>query len=145
MSTVLSFLVLTGLPAEATPTLIVQLILGTVLSGLVTLGWAYVATVTVGGWIAGETPKRAWVLAALGATALLGLRLIFPVLGLVPLQPDQQPVVFADHSAGVVRGWLLLAAAFVLESVPDAVVRGRGQRSYGRSSPVATPPGSGAG
>ena len=113
--------------------LVVQVILGTVLSGLVTLGWAYVATVTVGGWMAGETPKRAWVLAALGASALLGLRLIFSVLGLVPLQADQQPVVFVIIPLVSYAGWLLLAAAFAL-GLPTLVVRRRGQRSYGRST-----------
>ena len=82
VSTVLSFVVLTSLPAEATPMLVVQVLLGTMLSGLVTLGWAYVATVTVGGWIAGEAPKRAWALAAIGAFALLALRMIFPVRNL---------------------------------------------------------------
>ncbi len=143
VSTVLSFLVLTGLPDQATPILIVQLILGTVLSGLVTLGWAYVATVTVGGWMAAETPQRAWVLAALGALALLGLRLIFPVLGLVPLQADQQPVVFVITPLVSYAGWLLLAAAFVLGlPTPSSAVEDGAPTA---DRPEATPPGSGAG
>jgi hypothetical protein len=143
VSTVLSFLVLTGLPAEATPMLVVQVILGTVLSALVTLGWAYVATVTIGGWVAGETPKQAWALAAIGASALFGLRLIFAVLDLLTLSVDAQPFVFVIIPLVSYAGWLLLAAAFVLGlPTPSSAVE---DSSPMADRPVATPPGSGAG
>jgi hypothetical protein len=143
VSTVLSFLVLTGLPAEATPMLFVQVILGTVLSGLVTLGWAYVATVTIGGWAGGEMPRRSWALAAIGASLLFGLRLIFSVLGLLPVSADAQPFVFVIVPLVSYAGWLLLAAAFVLglPTLTPALEDGAATAD----PPAATPPGSAAG
>lgn len=45
--------------------------IGMVLTLMVTLAWAYLASMTVGGWLAGEQPNRAWGLGALAATYLL--------------------------------------------------------------------------
>jgi hypothetical protein len=127
---------------EVTPLLVVQLLVGVVLSGLETLAWAYVAVVAIGGWIAGDSPRRAWRLAAIGASALYGIRLIIPVLAFIPLDPTIVPlyliIAFVSYA-----GWLLLAAAFVLglpapASTPDAV------EAMG-DPPAATQPGSAAG
>jgi hypothetical protein len=113
-----------------------------ILSGLETLAWAYVAVVAIGGWISGDSPRRAWRLAAIGASALYGLRLIVPVLGFIPFDPAAVPVYLLFAFISYV-GWLLLAAAFVFglpapAPTPDAV------EAMG-DPPAATQPGSAAG
>jgi hypothetical protein len=132
VSTVLSLAGLATIQVEVTPMLLVQLAVGLILSGLETLAWAYVALVAIGAWISGDSPRRAWRLAAIGASALYGLRLIVPVMGFIPFDPAAVPVylIFAYVSYA---GWLLLAAAFVLGlPAPD---------SADVPEPTADPPG----
>jgi hypothetical protein len=142
VSTVLSLAGLATIQVEATPMVIVQLVIGVILSGLETLAWAYVAVVTIGGWISGDSPKRAWRLAAIGASALYGLRLIVPVLGFIPFDPAAVPVylIFAYVSYA---GWLLLAAAFVLGLPAPASADDAPEPTA--DPPAATQPGSAAG
>jgi hypothetical protein len=122
--------------------LVIQAISGTILSALVTFAWAYVTVVTVNGWIARERPRRAWLLAAIGSSALFALRLIFPALSLIPFDVTTVPVLpviaFVSYA-----GWLALAAAFVLglptPASADEVIEPTAD------PPGATQPGSAAG
>lgn len=57
--TVVSIGALTQVEFDASPTFLVQLVIGTVLSAFVTVAWAYLVTVTVGGWMAADAPHRA--------------------------------------------------------------------------------------
>ena len=84
VGSIVSLAPLTTIAVEATPTLLVQVIVGAILSVVVTFAWAYVAVVTISGRMAHEAPRRAWGVAALGASILFGFRLIFPALSLVP-------------------------------------------------------------
>ncbi len=113
VSTVLSITVLPGLLVDVTPMFVAQVVIGAIISGLVTFGWAYIATVTLGGWMAGEPPRRAWAVAAFGTSVLLAVRLLFPVLNLVLFDPQAVPVFWILASASYV-GWFMLAAAFLL-------------------------------
>jgi hypothetical protein len=142
ISTVLSLAGLATVQIEVTPLLVVQLIVGLILSGLETLAWAYVAVVAIGGWISGDRPRRAWRLAAIGASALYGLRLIVPVLGFIPLDPTIVPfyliIAYVSYA-----GWLLLAAAFVLGLPAPASADDDPEATA--DPPAATQPGSAAG
>lgn len=142
VSTVLSLAGLVSLQVEVTPMLVVQLVVGVILSGLETLAWAYVASVAIGGWITGDRPKRAWRLAAIGASALYGLRLIIPVLGFVALDPAIVPLYLIIAYVSY-AGWLLLAAAFLL-GLPTPSSSGDVAEST-VDPPAATQPGSAAG
>ena len=142
VSTVLSLTGLAIIQVEVTPMLVVQLVAGVILSGLETLAWAYVALIAIGGWISGDSPRRAWQLAAIGTSVLYGLRLIVPVLVLIPLDQTVMPVylIFAYVSYA---GWLVLAAAFVLGLPgPASEVDDAGPTA---DPPAATQPGSAAG
>jgi hypothetical protein len=144
VSTVLSLAGLATIGVEVTPLLVIQLVVGVILSGLETLAWAYVAVVAIGGWISGDSPRRAWGLAAIGASALYGLRLIVPVLGFIPFDPAAVPVylIFAYVSYA---GWLLLAAAFVLGLPTPASAGAAAETEATGDPPVATQPGSATG
>jgi hypothetical protein len=113
VGTIVSLTALTALPPDATPTLIVQVVIGVVLSAVVTFAWAYLAVVTISGWIAREAPRRAWRIAALATSILFGFRLIFPALSLVPFGPDSRPILsllaYISWTA-----WALLIVAFAL-------------------------------
>jgi hypothetical protein len=112
VSTVVSVAGVGSLPAEASLLFVIQFVLGIALSGLVTLAWVYLATVTLGGWLAGDTPKRAWTLGAIGTTLLLMLRLILPVLSLVPFDPGSVIVWIVPFIS--YAGWLAWMAAFAI-------------------------------
>jgi hypothetical protein len=130
--------------------LVVQLISGTILSALVTFAWAYVTVVTVSGWIAGEHPRRAWAVAAIGVSILFAIRLIFPVLGIVPFDPQTVPV-FSVIAYASYAAWLMLAAGFVLglptpaaAAADEAADEAPGDSATGDPR-AATQPGSAAG
>jgi len=144
VGSIVSLTALTALPADSTPTLIVQVVIGVVLSAVVTFAWAYLAVVTISGWMAHEAPRRAWGVAALATSILFGFRLIFPALSLVPFGPDSGPIlsVLAYISW---TAWALLIVAFALglpmtarsTSSPDADATG--------DPPAAISPGSAGG
>ena len=150
VGSLVSLTALTALPAESSPLLIVQVLIGVVLSAVVTFAWAYLAVVTISGWIARETPRRAWGVAALATSILFGFRLIFPALSLVPFGPDSRPflalLAYISWTA-----WALLIVAFVLglptltgsadASAEDASVRADATGD----PPAATSPGSAGG
>lgn len=111
--------------------------IGLILSLLVTLAWAYLASMTVGGWLAGETPNRAWGLGALAVTYLLAYR-IFGQLVLWFGEAARPVSVIASYVS--LAAWVLLLIAFAigLPSPPagdDAV-------STTADPQAATPPGS---
>ena len=137
VGSVVSLAALTSIAIEATPTLIVQVVVGAILSAVVTFAWAYVAVVTISGWIAREMPRRAWAVGALAAGILFAFRLIFPALSLVPFGPESSPflTVLAYVSWAA---WLLIIVAFVI-GLPTVVA----PVSPTDDPPAATSPGSG--
>jgi hypothetical protein len=73
--------------------------------------WAYLVAVTVGGVLAGDAPKMAWRLAALGAAIIFVFRLLAGiVLGVG--DPWTSLVLIGGYVA--LAGWLLLLVAFWL-------------------------------
>ena len=141
VGSIVSLTALSALPAEATPTLIVQVIVGVVLSAVITFAWAYLAVVTISGWVARESPRRAWGVAALAASVLFAFRLIFPALSLVPFGPDSGPflTVLAYTSWAA---WALLILAFALGlPTPEGPASDRVAGPTG-DPPAATSPGS---
>ncbi len=99
---------LSGTPA---PGDLLQLAVSLVVSLLVTLAWAYLVTVTVGGWLSGDVPRRAWALAAVATTVLFAVRLtIGAVLGTG--EPWITIVIVAGYASLV--AWVLLLVAFWL-------------------------------
>ncbi len=99
---------LTGTPA---PGDLLQLAISFVVSLLVTLAWAYLVTVTVGGWLSGEVPRRAWAMAGIATTLLFAVRLaIGAVLGTG--EPWITIVNVASYASLV--AWVLLLVAFWL-------------------------------
>ena len=99
---------LSGTPAPAD---LLQLAISFVVSLLVTLAWAYLVTVTVGGWLSGEVPRRAWALAGIATTLLFAVRLaIGAVLGTG--EPWITIVNLASYASLV--AWVLLLVAFWL-------------------------------
>jgi hypothetical protein len=139
VGSVVSLAALTSIASEATPTVIVQVIIGAILSAVVTFAWAYVAVVTISGWIAREAPRRAWGIGALGAGILFAFRLIFPALSLVPFGPESSPfltvLAYVSWTA-----WLLIIVAFVI-GLPS----GATPADATADPRAATSPGSGAG
>jgi hypothetical protein len=139
VGSVVSLAALTSIASEATPTVIVQVIIGAILSAVVTFAWAYVAVVTISGWIAREAPRRAWGIGALGAGILFAFRLIFPALSLVPFGPESSPfltvLAYVSWTA-----WLLIIVAFVI-GLPS----GATPTDATADPRAATSPGSGAG
>ncbi len=118
----------TGLP----PVALVQLAIGLVLSLMVTLAWAYLLAMSLGGWIAAEQPRRAWAAAAVAIVILFVIRLVGSVLSTIGI-PDGFAVGEVTFAASTIA-WLLLLAAFVL-----------GLPSPTDDPPAATPTGSEAG
>jgi hypothetical protein len=75
------------------------------------LAWAYIAHVTAVGVVAGESPRRAWIIAAIAGVTLFGYRVIaglFFVLGGSSFTIAQ----FVGYVA--LAAWLLLLVAFAM-------------------------------
>ena len=144
VGSVVSLTALSALPADSTPMLTIQVIIGVVLSAVVTFAWAYLAVVTISGWIAREAPRRAWGVAALATTILFGFRLIFPALSLVPFGPDSGPILsllaYVSWTA-----WALLIVAFALglPATPGSVSEADADATG--DPPAVTSPGSAGG
>ncbi len=121
---------LTGTPAPAD---LLQLAISLVVSLLVTLAWAYLVTVTVGAWLSGEVPRRAWALAGIATTLLFAVRLA------IGGRPRDRGAVDHDRECRELRvaGRMGAAAGRVLAGF---AVAGRGSggnvrgRAYGRST-----------
>lgn len=141
VGTIINIAATSQFEVEVSPLVIVQLVVGIILSVLVTLAWAYLVTVTVGGWMAGETPSRAWGLAALATSILFASRAVFTLLISVPAGDWGLTVLQIVGYVSLVA-WLVLLAAFGLglPSPPDDA-----QTDATDDPPVATPLGSAAG
>jgi hypothetical protein len=112
VSGVLSLAAVFQVPLEATPFVLIQLAIGLLLSLLVTLAWAYLLAVSVGGWMAGEEPHGAWGVAAIAITTLFVVRLIGGVLSSLAVV-GLFGVIELLLAASTVA-WVLLLAAFLL-------------------------------
>jgi uncharacterized membrane protein YidH (DUF202 family) len=116
-----------------TPVDLLQLGISLTVSLLVTLAWAYLVTVTVGGWLSDDAPRRAWALAALATSVLFAVRLaIGAVLG--PGELWFTIVNIARYASLV--AWVVLLVAFWL---------GLPSLDPTADPPEATQPGSAAG
>jgi hypothetical protein len=113
VATVFSLAAITQADFESTPAFLIQLAIGTLLSAFVTLAWAYLVTVTVGGWMARETPHRAWGLAALAGSTLFASRVVFTLLTSLPVGESAMPV-FQLVGYAALAAWLVLLAGFWL-------------------------------
>ena len=145
LGSVVSLAALTALPAGASMTLLFQVVIGVIFSAVVTFAWAYLAVVTISGWVAREEPRRAWGIAALSTSILFGFRLIFPALSLVPFGPDSGP--FLSVLAYVSwAAWALLILAFVLGlPTPTTAAASAEAGDPTADPPAATSRGSGGG
>lgn len=121
VATVVNIAATSQLELGSSSLVIVQLVVGIILSVLVTLAWVYLVTVTVGGWLAREAPSRAWGLAALATSILFASRTVFTVLISVPVGGWGMTVLQIVGYASLVA-WLILLAAFAagMPSSPDA-------------------------
>jgi hypothetical protein len=119
---------------------IVQLVIGFVLSLLLTLGWAYVTAVAIGGWLTHEPPRSAWGLAALGLSILFAVRLIASTVTALFLGEAFLTLLTVTTIASA-AAWLLLLAGFAL-GLPSAV---DSEAAATADPPAATPPGSAPG
>jgi hypothetical protein len=141
---VISLATIFQLQFDASAAGIVQLVIGFVLSLLLTLAWAYVTAVAIGGWLTREGPRRAWILAALGLSILFAVRLIASTVAALFLGEAFLTLLTVTTIASA-AAWLLLLAAFALglPAPPDGM--GELEREPTADPPAATPPGSAAG
>jgi hypothetical protein len=125
-------------PATADLTVgdLIGLILGVILALLVSLAWAYLASVTVGGALAGEVPRGAWKLGAVAVATLFALRVISGVLIWLG---EAGFTIGTITSYLSLAAWLLLIVAFATGLPTPAAVDATDD------PPAATQPGSAAG
>jgi len=97
----------------SSPSLLVQVGLGIVLSLASTFAWAYLAAITVGGAVAGESPQRAWRLAAIAVGVLIVSPLVSTAIVAVTIAAPANPLLWVVGVATALA-WLLLLAAFVM-------------------------------
>lgn len=112
--------------------------IGVVLTLLVTLAWAYLASMTIGGWLAGEQPDRAWGVGALAVTYLLAYR-IFGQLVLWFGEGAYGVSVVASYLS--LAAWILLLIAFAI-GLPSPPVTAAATAAPTDDPPAATRPGS---
>jgi hypothetical protein len=145
---VISLATVFQLQFDASAAGIVQLVIGFVLSLLLTLAWAYVTAVAIGGWLTREDPRRAWILAALGLSILFAVRLIASTVTALFLG-DAFLTLLTVTTIASAAAWLLLLVAFALglpgSSDSGSGLDGVGEREPTADPPAATPPGSAAG
>jgi hypothetical protein len=121
----------------------VVLILQSVLTLMASLAWAYVAYVTVVGVIAGESPRRAWIIAAIAGVTLFGFRVI---AGLFFTLGESAFAVALTVGYVALVAWLALLVAFALGlPAPPNTVSADVQTDATVDPPAATQPGSVAG
>jgi hypothetical protein len=140
VSIVLSLVPLTELIGGDYPaTVLVAGAIGIVLSVLLTFAWVYLATVAIGGWLARDEPRRAWICAGAAVGLLFGTRLVVSAIGFIG-EAAFGVAVTATYVA--MAAWLLLLAAFLqgLPAEPDDE-----PVDATADPPAATQPGSAAG
>ena len=124
---VLSLYAMTTLRLDDYPAgVLVSVVVASVLEALITFAWVYLASVVIGGWLAGDRPRRAWIIAGIGGGSILAVRLIGVVASMV-VDEVTFPIFFVLAYADII-GWLVLIVGFVLGLPAD------------RSSPTADPP-----
>ena len=117
--------------------LVVPVAIGFVLSIASNLAWLYLTAVILGGWLAGETPGRAWLAAGI---AVLMLFLSPLVLGLVFATTSGDSTLLSIFNFATLGAWLLLVVAFALGMPTPA---GSSDREAATADPRgATQPGS---
>lgn len=119
ISIVLSLLPLTELiGGDYLATVLVAGAIGIVLSVLLTFAWVYLAAVTIGGWLARDEPRRAWICAGVAVALLFVSRLVVSAIGLIG---DGAFAIAVTATYVSMAGWLLLLLAFALglPSRPD--------------------------
>ena len=91
--------------------LVVPVGIGFVLSIASNLAWLYLTAVILGGWLAGETPGRAWLAAGI---AVLLLFLSPLVVGLVFVTTSGESSLLSVFNYATLAAWGLLVIAFAL-------------------------------
>ncbi len=101
------------LPAEVSSIMPVLIAVSLVSTVAFVGSWSYLTGVAFLGWVAGESPRIGWVLAAAGGLAILLASAIGTVVGLIgTTSPDGNIFAFVvSWLTGA--GWLLLLLAFV--------------------------------
>ena len=82
------------------------------LSKIDALAWAYLFVVAFGGWLAGERPRIAWLLAALAAVVDVAFLIVLAASGFVDLSGAGSALLVLTWLG--LAGWVFLLAAFVL-------------------------------
>jgi len=123
--------------------LIVSAVIGLMTGALVTLCWAYIATIVIGGWLSGRAPRRAWIVGAIALVLLFGTQLIGIGVGAFATEA-LLPFFLAIAYAGLL-GWVLLLVAFALGLPGGAGAPTLEDETATADPPAATPPGSAAG
>ncbi|HEX2470574.1 MAG TPA: hypothetical protein VHK05_08290 [Candidatus Limnocylindrales bacterium] len=144
VSIVLSLIPLTELIGRDYPaTVLVAGAIGIVLSVLLTFAWVYLAAVGIGGWLARDEPRRAWICAGASVGLLFVTRLVVSAIGLIG-SAAYGVAVTATYVA--MAAWLLLLAGFALglPAPPNAASADVETDAMG-DPPAATQPGSVAG
>ena len=122
-------------PAE----LIVPAGIGFVLSVASNLAWLYLTAVILGGWLAGETPGRAWLAAGIAVLLLFLSPLVIGLAFALTSYANSPLLPFFNYAT--LGAWMLLVAAFALGMPTPA---GSSDRDAATADPQgATPPGSG--
>ncbi len=138
----LSLLSLAGLSIDMSAWVLVTVALGIGLTLASTVVWTYLLVVSLNGWLAGETPRFAWALAAIAAALFLLVRLANGV-GAASVPDSVNMLLINLVGYGSVLAWLVLLAAFAVglpgpaSDADESAVR--------PDPPAATPPGSATG
>ena len=96
------------------PSLAIASALGVALGLASNLAWAYLVVVTATGWMAGESPRRGWALAAAAATLFFAIRIVTSIAFDPGLAQQIGTFLVILVGWGAVLAWLLLLVAFVV-------------------------------
>lgn len=111
VSSVVSIAAITRLGFEPTPAILIRFAISSVLSLLMSIAWAYLAAVAIGGWLARDVPRRAWGLAAFAVSILYGGDVLFSLLTLV-MTGEPVFTLFTIVSDARLVAWILFLGAF---------------------------------
>jgi hypothetical protein len=134
---------------DTSPWSLVTLALGIGLTLASTVVWTYLLVVSLNGWLAGETPRFAWALAAIAAALFLLVRLANGV-GAASVPDSVNMLLINLVGYGSVLAWFVLLAAFAVglpgpASDADESASDADESAVRPDPPAATPPGSAAG
>ncbi|HSL76990.1 MAG TPA: hypothetical protein VK867_08600 [Candidatus Limnocylindrales bacterium] len=123
---------------EYPPDLVIPVAIGFVLSIASNFAWLYLTAVVVGGWLAPETPSRAWLAAAIGVLLLFVSPLVVGFAFVMSGDGNSPVLPFFNYAT--LGAWVLLVAAFAI-GLPTPVGARRGE-PVTADPPGATQPGS---